>query len=126
MNKRGQVLVFFVILIPIFTAIMAFTIDVGCNYYQYNKLNNINHIALQYGLNHLNDTDVRGAIIDLIYKNDSNIDSYELLIEDGKITLTINKTIDSVFGASIGIKFYSLSSKYIGYINNNINVIEKG
>lgn len=126
MNKKGQVLVFFVILIPMLLAIAAFAIDVGYSFYQSNKLHSITHMALKYGLNHPDDPDLRAKIIDLIYKNDSKIDSYELVIEDNKITITTNKTVDSIFGKALNIDFYYISAKYVGYIKNNKIVIEKG
>lgn len=126
MDRKGQVLVFFVILIPLLITLAAFTIDLGYAYYQSNKLNSINHMLIKYGLNHIDRSDVRTKMIDMLYKNDKSIDSYELSISDNKISLKINKTVDSIFGKIINIKFYYLSSKYSGYIQNNRIIIEKG
>ena len=120
MNKKGQVLVFFIILIPIFLTIAAFAIDLGYNYYQSNVLNNLNKMAIKYGMN------VRTKMIDLIYKNNRNIDEYTLLIENNKITLVMEESIDSIFGKVINIKTYYLTSKYRAYYKNDVLIIEKG
>lgn len=126
MNKKGQVLVFFVILIPIFIAIAAFSVDVGYNYYQSSKLHSISHMVIKYGLEHIKDSDVRTKMVDLIYKNDGDIDSYELSIKDNKITLTTKKTVESIFGKAINIDFYYIKASYTGYIKDNKIIIEKG
>lgn len=126
MNKKGQVLVFFIILIPIFLTIAAFAIDLGYNYYQSNVLNNLNKMAIKYGMKHINDSNVRTKMIDLIYKNNRNIDEYTLLIENNKITLVMEESIDSIFGKVINIKTYYLTSKYRAYYKNDVLIIEKG
>jgi len=125
MNKKGQVLVFFVILIPVLVTIAAFAIDMGYNFYQSNKLHSINHMVLKYGLEHISRSDVRTKMIDLLYKNDKDIDSYELKIEDNNITLMTKKTVDSIFGKAINIKFYYIEATYAGSITNNEITIEK-
>lgn len=126
MNRKGQVLVFFVILIPLLIAVAAFAIDVGYAYYQSNKLHSINHMVIKYGLKHIGDSNVRAEMIDLLYKNDSDIDSYDLVIDGNKISLKINESVDSIFGKVIHIDFYYISSQYVGYIKNNKITIEKG
>lgn len=125
MNRNGQVLIFFVIFIPILIGVVALVIDIGYSYNQLNKLNNINRMIIKYGLNNLNDDDISSKMIDLIQKND-DIDSYTLNIKNNQITLTLNKNIDSIFGNVLNIKVYNLSSTYKGYIKNNKFVIEKG
>ena len=104
MNRNGQVLVFFVILIPIFLTIAAFAIDLGYNYYQSNALNNLNKMVIKYGMKHIENNNVRTKMIDLIYKNNHDIDEYTLLIENNKITLVMKESVDSIFGKVINIK----------------------
>lgn len=126
MNKKGQILILFVILIPLFIFIATIAIDIGYCYYQSNRLNHLNNMILKYGLNHINESDIKANMIDLLYKNDDKIASYELIIETNKITLTIEKTIDSVFGKILKLDFYSLSSRYTGYFKDDKIIIEKG
>lgn len=126
MNRKGQVLVFFVILIPIFLTIAAFAIDLGYNYYQSNALNNLNKMVLKYGIKNIEKPNVRTKMIDLIYKNNKKIDEYDLVIEKNKITLVLKESIDSIFGKVINIKMYYLTSKYRAYYKNDVLIIEKG
>lgn len=125
-NNKGQVLVLFVILIPIFVLIAAFTIDMGYNFYESNKLDNINKMVIKYGLKHLDKENLKAKLIDLLHQNDSDIKSYSIYIDNNKITVNINKTIDSVFGKIINIDTYHLSSTYKGSIIDDRIFIEKG
>jgi hypothetical protein len=126
MNKNGQVLVFFVILLPMLIVAAAYVIDMSYGYYHSNKLNNLNKMVIKYGLDHISEADVKNKMVDLIYKNDSSIDTYEISINNGKISINIKKTIDSIFGKAINIDYYYLSSTYSGYIKNGTKIIEKG
>lgn len=126
MNKKGQVLVLFIIMIPLFIACLALVIDVGYSMHHSYRLNNVNRMVIKYGLERIDEVDIRAKMVDLLYKNDSDIDSYDLVIEDNQITLKTNKTVDSVFGKVINIDFYSISSEYVGYIRQDKLVIEKG
>jgi hypothetical protein len=125
MNRKGQVLVLFVILIPILVALAAYSIDMANIYYRSTKLNNLNHMVLEYGLKHIKENDVREKMEDLLYKNDNDIDDYEIVIKDNEISISANKTIESIFGKAINIDVYRLSSKYVGYIKSGKIVIEK-
>ena len=126
MNNRGQVLVVFIILLPIIIGLGALLIDMGFNRYQVNKLNNLNQMVVSYGLNNIEDDNVYNKMISLMLDNDSKIDNYKLEIKNKKISLTINKTIDSILGKLLKIDNYYLESKYIGYLNDGQKIIEKG
>lgn len=126
MNKRGQVLVFFIIFIPILLGIVAFTVDMGYSLSESNKLNGINKMVTEYGLINIDKADIKQKMIDLIYSNDSNIDTFDLDIVNNEIFLNIKKSVDSIFGKVINIDFYNLSSTYKGYIKNGKRIIEKG
>jgi hypothetical protein len=125
-NNKGQVLVFFVLLIPTLILIAAYVIDVGYSYYRSNELNNLNRMVIKYGLEHIDNSDVRSKMIDLMYKNDNSIDSYELTIENNIVTLKIKKSVESIFGKIANIKFYNLASNYRGYFKDGRIIIEKG
>ena len=126
MNNRGQVLVVFIILLPIIIGLGALLIDMGFNRYQVNKLNNLNQMVVSYGLDNIEDDNVYNKMISLMLDNDSKIKEYKLEIKNKKISLTINKTIDSILGKLLKIDNYYLESKYIGYINAGKKIIEKG
>ncbi len=125
-HNRGQVLVLFVILVPILLIIATFAIDVGNNYNNAIKLNNINKIVIKYGLDNIEKDNIKAEMVSLLYLNDSDIENYFLDIKDNQITLKITKNVNSIFGGIIGKNFYHLESNYVGYFLAGEMVIEKG
>lgn len=125
-NNKGQVLILFVILIPVFVLIAAFTIDIGYNFYESNKLDNVNKMIIKYGLKNLDKDNLKAKLIDLLHHNADDIESYSIYIDNNKITININKKIDSIFGKIINIDTYQLSSIYKGSIIDDKVFIEKG
>ena len=126
MNNKGQVLVFFIISIPLFLMLSALVIDLGVTSYKRNKMDGINKMVIKYGLENIEKENIKEEMIDLLYKNDSQIDTYILKIEDNEITLKINKSVDSVFGKIMGIRIYNIESFYRGHFIDNKIVVEKG
>lgn len=126
MNNKGQVLVFFVVLIPVFIALAAFAIDISYTYYQSNKLDNINRMVIKYGLNNLTDDDIKSKMAELLLKNDSDISNYEINIKNNVITLKAEKEINSIFSGFLNIETYHLSSDFKGYNKSGKVIIKKG
>jgi hypothetical protein len=126
MNKKGQVLVFFVILIPVLIAMAAYAIDMTHVFYRSTKLNNLNYMVLEYGLKNIDNIDINSKLSKLLDENDSNIDTKEIIIDDNKISIRLDEKIDSIFGKVINIDNYQITSVYKGYIINGEIVIEKG
>jgi hypothetical protein len=126
MNRKGQVLVLFVILIPILIAMAAYAIDMAHVFYCSTKLNNLNYMVIEYGLKNINDININAKISELLDENDPNIDTKRIIIDDNKINIKLNEEIDSIFGKAINIDTYQISSIYSGYIKNGEIVIEKG
>ena len=58
MNNKGQVLVVFVILLPIFLLILGFVIDYGLLYSEKKNIDDSTHDALNYYLNNLDDSNI--------------------------------------------------------------------
>ena len=80
MNKignRGQSLAIFVIFIPVFIMIGTLVVDVAFAKYNARKLDNITMEVIRYGLKHF-DEEPYNNMVDLIYQNDSDIDSYKI------------------------------------------------
>lgn len=97
MNKKGQVLVMFIILLPILIGVCAFVIDVGIITYEKNKLSNIINLSNE------EDVNVRK------YLKLNNISGYKIK-EKGKC-IEVKYYRKSLFGSIIGIKEYKISSK---------------
>lgn len=115
MNNKGQVLVLFIMILPVLLLGAAVLIDSSYMVYQKNRLDNINYDVL----NSLKDkTSLTEAEIEiLISMNDAEIVNKDIVIDD---TITIDNYIyvDSIFGKIIGFDEYKVSSSVsVNYIN---------
>ncbi len=109
MNHKGQTLVLFIFLIPLFVMILALIVDIGLitnaniKYESIAKesLKVIKSKSLEAGQNYLE-------------KNGLTKDNYEIITKNNEIEVRINNKVDSIFGTIINIKEYE------------INIVEKG
>lgn len=123
MNNKGQSLVLFILLIPIFIMSFAYIFDSSLIVKEHIKLKNICSSAVRYTFDNKNEDYIKRYI----NKNDKNIKILELTINDNKTIIHTQSIIDSVFGKIVGFDTYEINAKYIGYIENgNIIIKEKG
>lgn len=125
MNNKGQSLAIFIIFIPIFIMVGVIVIDVYNAKLEARKLDDINKMVIKYGLDHIEE-DPYNDMVNLIYKNDDEIDSYKIDIDLDQIKVVMNKTTKGFFGRIIGKEIYTVESNYRGYIENDKKIIEKG
>lgn len=126
LNSKGQSLAIFVIFMPVFIMIGTLVVDVSFARYNVRKLDNINKLVINYGLEHI-ESDPYDTMVDLIYKNDSEVDDYEIKInlEEKKINVNISKSTKGFFGSIVGKEIYKEKSSFIGYIKDDKKIIEK-
>ena len=107
LNEKGQSLALFVIFLPVIMMIGTLVIDIGLANYNKHKLDEISKSVLDYGLNNI-DNDPYSNMVDLIYQNDSDIDSYviDMYLDNRKIKLVIKKATKGVFGSIIVKEIY--------------------
>ena len=110
-NNKGQVLVVFVILLPIFLLILTGLIDLALLNLEVKKLNSNTHDALEYYLDNYEEEDVLENTKTLLNKNMKNI---EININDSndKVIIKVEKNYKSIY--SVISKKEHLISKYIG------------
>lgn len=127
MNNKGQSLAIFIIFVPVFIMIGVFVIDVYNAKLESRKLDDINKMVIKYGLDHIEE-DPYDDMVNLIYKNDDEIDDYKIEIntEEQTIKIVIKKTTNGFFGRIIGKEIFTEESNYYGYIKNDKKIIEKG
>lgn len=126
LNSKGQSLAIFVIFVPVFIMIGTLVVDVSFARYNVRKLDNINKLVINYALEHI-ESDPYDTMVDLIYKNDSEVDDYEIKInlEEKKINVNISKSTKGFFGSIVGKEIYKEKSSFIGYIKDDKKIIEK-
>lgn len=122
-NRNGQMLVLFVIFLPIFIILAGLVLDIGIATNQKNRLNNINYSACSYALDNYNEM----MILEQILSNDSMLLVNDISIskEEDKIIISIEKNIDSIFTGVVGIFNYRILSVYEAQYINGKKIIRK-
>ena len=116
-NNKGQVLVLFLLLLPIIFAGISWIIDSSLMFFYKNKIDSINNDILS---SISKKTDVDEEYIKMLYNlNDENIIIDELSIDTSNIFIKIHKDIKPIFGRLIGINKYTVTTeKKIKYESN--------
>lgn len=111
-NNKGQVLVLFVIFIPIFFIMLGMVINLGYLSLEEKKINNSTKDALKYYLDNLDDTLVYDKSYDLLSKNvkDSDI---KIIDSPMSVEVTVIKTIKNKYG--LNDKKQDIMVVYKGY-----------
>ena len=110
-NNKGQSLVMFVLIIPIFLLILTLVYDVGNAIYEKDRLSNTNYLAIEYGLNNIG-TITENDLKDLIEQNTSNIKKIYVIIEDNQIEIKIEKDVKSIIGKMFNFNLVEIKSYY--------------
>ena len=111
MNSKGQVLVIFIILLPILLMIMSLIIDLGLLYIEKRNISNNLKDAIVYYLDNIDKQDVKDNTILLLNKN---IDNIKIKIDENDEYIIINIRKDRK-GINNILK-----------LNNEINITYKG
>ena len=124
--NKGQSLAIFVIFVPVFIMMGTYVVDVSFAKYNERRLDNLNKQVINYGLKHI-DEEPYDNMVDLIYQNDSDIDFYEINInnETKEISVTLSKSTKGFFGSIVGKEIYNEKSSLKGYIKDDKKIIEK-
>ena len=137
-NNKGQSLVMFVLIIPIFLLILTLVYDVGNAIYEKDILSNTNYLTIEYGLNNIDTvTEVdfvkldENGIVDLndlknlIEQNTSNLKYIYVTIEENQIEIKMEKDAKSIIGKMFNFNLVKIISHYKGKIINNQKEIER-
>ena len=113
MNKHGQVLVTFVIMIPLIIILIAMLIELSAISYNKIHLNSLTKTIIASCI----DNPSKNDIINLYNRNGIK-DDIEVYLEDG-IRVRFNHQIDSFLGKMIGKDKYELKIDIIGKKEND-------
>ena len=123
-NNKGQSLVMFVLIIPIFLLILTLVYDVGNAIYEKDRLSNTNYLTIEYGLNNI-DTVTENDLKNLIEQNTSNLKYIYVTIEENQIEIKMEKDAKSIIGKMFNFNLVKIISHYEGKIINNKKEIER-
>ena len=126
MNRKGQVLILFSLLLPVLLLFAGIIIDTGISYIEKRKIENVMKDTISYGLDHLEE-EHRTLKINMAHLINENInDIYDMKIEIGNeyIQLQIEKKITTIFGL-MTTPNKTIQLSYKGNLINGEKNIEK-
>ena len=95
MNNKGQILIIFVIMLPILLIILSIAIDLGLLYVDKRNMDNNLKDAVTYYLNHKEDYLIEENTKTLLNKNIKNLDNIEINDNEFYVEITITKKMNS-------------------------------
>lgn len=125
MNNKGQSLVLFVILIPILFMILFMVYEVGRMALLKHELNDINYLVIDCVLDKTTNENNTDDIKELINKNKSDIDNIEVKIQDEKIYVTLEDSINTKVSLIKSSQIFKVKSSYVGYMKEDKKAIER-
>lgn len=121
MNKRGQTLIIFVMLIPVILTMAALVIDVGLLYYKKNEYMGIVEESIK---EYFKDEDLTSAL-ETLTLNGVSLDDVLVSATDETISVTLDTKVDSIFGKVIRINDYEIKIARVGTKDKERVIIRK-
>lgn len=125
MNRKGQVLVMFIILLPIFFIIMTLLIDIGNLILTNNEINDVSYMVLEHCLDHLDEEDIIDTSKELLKLNNKELNIESFKIENNKVYLNVSYQVKGIISNIVNIKLFDISNKYEAYIKDDKKIIER-
>lgn len=125
MNRKGQVLVMFIILLPIFFIIMTLLIDIGNLILTNNEINDVSYMALEHCLDHLDEEDIIDTSRELLKLNNKELNIESFKIENNKVYLNVSYQVKGIISNIVNIKLFDIDNKYEAYIKDDKKIIER-
>ena len=108
MNNKGQTLIAFVIILPIFILFLAFIVDTGMLLKEKSKLNGCTKTIIESVYPRRFEKNFQAQTVDLFKKNKIPTENLNLEVKNDTITVSNDYEIESIFGKMIGIKKYKV------------------
>lgn len=125
MNSRGQSLVLFVLLIPVLFLVLFMVYEIGRMVLLKQKLDNINYLAIDYGVDKMTSDSILDDVRELIIKNKNDIDSIDIKVMDNKIYIVLDDSINKTTSLIKNMELFKVRSSYVGYMDNDKKIIER-
>ncbi len=125
MNRKGQVLVMFIILLPIFFIVMTLLVDIGNLILTNNEINDVSYIVLEHCLDHLDEEDIIDTSKELLKLNNKELNIESFKIENNRVYLNVDYQVKGIISNIINIKLFDINNKYEAYIKDGKKIIER-
>ena len=124
MNRNGQVLVSFLLVLPLLLIILVFVVDMGLLKVSVRKVEHVIKEAITYELKSSEISDSR--VNDYIKNNLSDIKDVNIIVGTDNIKVSVSVYKKSIFNSLIKNKNYTISKSYYGYKENDkIKIIKE-
>ena len=124
MNRNGQVLVSFLLILPLLLIILVFVVDMGLMKVNERKVEHVIKEAITYELKSSEISDSR--VNDYIKNNLSDIKGVNIVVGTDNIKVSVRVYKKSIFNSLIKNKNYTISKSYYGYKENDkIKIIKE-
>ena len=125
MNNKGQSLVTFVLILPILFLILFMVYEIGRVSLIKNQLDGINYIAMDYGIDKIEDSDIKEQLEELIKKNKDDIDNIIIDINDNKLYITLSSRYSNNITLFKKNNLLRVRSSYVGYLDGDKKIIKE-
>lgn len=126
MNNKGQVLVVFIILLPIVLFCFCMVVDLGILHLEKRTIDNNIKSTIKYGLKHVSDENIEFKMGQILKENIGDIDSLYIDVDDNKINITLVKRQPSFFAVTNLKANQEIKVGYTGYLKDDkIELIRK-
>ena len=124
MNRNGQVLVSFLLVLPLLLILLVFIVDMGLMKVDERKVEHVIKEAINYELKSSEINDLR--VNDYIRNNLSDIRDVNVVVGTDNIKVSVSVYKKSIFNSLIKNKNYTISKSYYGYKENDkIKIIKE-
>ncbi len=127
MGRKGQVLVGFLLLLPLFLILFVFVVDVGFMKIAERSVENTIKEAITYGLKQeqLPEDEKQQKIETILKKNIDSIQTLEVTVTSEEIKVHVVVTRQNLFGTLINQRIYKIDKTYKGYNDQKIRIIKE-
>lgn len=121
MNNKGQTLIIFVILIPILILVAALVVDTGLMTFEKERYRGI----IENGIEEYFDTGNVEETEKIFSLNDIPKEEYTIIIQENQIEVSLNTSIEAIFGKIINLQEYEIKMNYVGTKEGERVIINK-
>ena len=121
MNKKGQTLIIFVILIPVLVLMAALVVDTGLMIYAKENYQGI----IENGISEYFHTGSREDVEKLFALNGLSMEDYTITVHENEIEVSLETEVEAIFGKIINIREYDIKMNYVGTTDGQRVIIRK-
>lgn len=123
MNNRGQALVVFIIMIPIFFMLLGVVIDISYASYEKRKIeNNIKYVTRTSFDKRLDEEKIE----DLILTNLDDVKEYKVYYDNNSLNIYVKAKVNGVFSNLFNNPIKNIEVNYKAYFDGDNVIVERG